>query len=101
MTQMCDELVLRPFEKSDFEPLAELVGRTWLAEFPPAAQLAAGRVELAHYLSLTTWSLVAVRAGAVLGAVLLSERDAATPDAATWEELASRLATEGEKNPES
>ena len=100
MTQMCDELVLRPFEKSDFEPLAELVGRTWLAEFPPAAQLAAGRVELAHYLSLTTWSLVAVRAGAVLGAVLLSERDAAAPDAATWEELASRLAAEGEKNPE-
>ena len=100
MNQMCDELVLRPFNKDDFEPLAELVGKTWLAEFPPVAQLTAGRVELAHYLARTTWSLVAVRAGALLGAVLLSERDATAPDAPAWAELAARLTAEGEKNPD-
>ena len=100
MTQMCDELVLRPFEKSDFEPLAELVGRTWLSEFPARAQAAAGGIELAHYLAAATWSLVAERGGTIMGAVLLVERGHENPDAGAWTSLEERLAAEAEKDPE-
>ena len=61
MAQIDAELTFRPFDEKDFEPLAGLVGRTWLADFPVAAQRAAGRVELSHYLAQATWSLLAER----------------------------------------
>ena len=41
MAQIDAELTFRPFDEKDFEPLAELVGRTWLSEFPARAQEAA------------------------------------------------------------
>lgn len=74
MAQIDAELSLRPFAEKDFEPLADLVGRTWLPDFPARARAVAGRVELAHYLARTTWGLVAEKDGALLGAVLLRER---------------------------
>ena len=83
MAQIDAELTFRPFDEKDFEPLAELVGRTWLADFPARAQEAAGRVELAHYLAQATWSLVAERGGQIMGAVLVQ-----------------RLAEDAEKDPE-
>ena len=41
MAQIDAELTFRAFDEKDFEPLAGLVGRTWLADFPVAAQRAA------------------------------------------------------------
>ena len=98
MAQIDAELTFRPFDEKDFEPLAELVGRTWLADFPTRAQEAAGRVELAHYLAQATWSLVAERGGQTMGAVLLSERERAAI-AGGWVALEERLTEEAEKDP--
>lgn len=100
MAQIDAELTFRPFDEKDFEPLAELVGRTWLSEFPPRAQVAAGRIELAHYLAPATWSLVAEREGKIMGAILLVERGRETPDAGAWTSLEERLTAEAEKDPE-
>ena len=41
MAQIDAELTFRPFDEKDFEPLAELVGRTWLDDFPARAQATA------------------------------------------------------------
>ena len=99
MAQIDAELTFRPFDERDFERLAELVGRTWLADFPARAQMAAGRVELAHYLAQATWSLVAERGGALMGAVLLVERGGA-PLPGEWAALEERLTKDAEKDPE-
>ena len=99
MAQIDAELTFRPFDEKDFEHLAELVGRTWLADFSSREQMAAGRVELAHYLAQSTWSLVAERGDALMGAVLLVERGGETIPGA-WHALEERLATEAEKDPE-
>ena len=99
MAQIDAELTFRPFDEKDFERLAELVGRTWLADFPSRAQMAAGRVELAHYLAQSTWSLVAERGDALMGAVLLAERGG-EPVPGAWAALEELLATEAEKDPE-
>lgn len=99
MAQIDAELTFRPFDEKDFERLAELVGRTWLADFPARAQMAAGRVELAHYLAQATWSLVAERGGALMGAVLLVERGG-TPLPGEWAALEGRLTKDAEKDPE-
>ncbi|OUO33615.1 GNAT family N-acetyltransferase [Olsenella sp. An293] len=99
MAQIDAELTFRAFDEKDFEPLAGLVGRTWLADFPVAAQRAAGRVELSHYLAQATWSLLAEREGELLGAVLLVERDS-EPIPGAWLALEERLAAEAEKDPE-
>ena len=100
MAQIDAELTFRPFDEKDFEPLAELVGRTWLDDFPARAQATAGRIELAHYLAPETWSLVAERGGKVMGAVLLVERGRENPDARAWSSLEGRLMAEAEKDPE-
>ena len=99
MAQIDAELTYRSFDEKDFEPLAELVGRTWLADFPARAQGAAGRVELAHYLARATWSLVAGRGSQIMGAVLLSERGRAAI-AGDWAALEERLTEDAEKDPE-
>ena len=99
MAQIDAELTFRPFDEKDFEPLAELVGRTWLADFPARAQEAAGRVELAHYLARATWSLVAGRGSQIMGAVLLSERGREAI-AGDWAALEERLTEDAEKDPE-
>ncbi len=99
MAQIDAELTYRGFDEKDFEPLAELVGRTWLADFPARAQGAAGRVELAHYLARATWSLVAGRGSQIMGAVLLSERGRAAI-AGDWAALVERLTEDAEKDPE-
>ena len=100
MAQIDAELTFRPFGEKDFEHLAELVGRTWLDDFPAHAQAAAGRIELAHYLAPATWSLVAERGGKIMGAVLLVERGRENPDAQAWSSLEERLVAEAEKDPE-
>lgn len=99
MAQTDAELTLRPFAPGDFEQLAELVGRTWLAEYPPRVQRAAGGAELAHYLARTTWSLLAWRGEALLGAVLLSERDREAADAETWSSVEARISRDAEGDP--
>ena len=102
MRRSADELAFRPFAGGDFEALARVVGRTWLAEFPEPAQRAAGRIELAHYLARSTWGLVAERAGELMGAVLLAVRGEAelAPGAVAWSALEERLLAEAEKNPQ-
>ena len=92
MTQRDDDLMFRPFEEGDFERLANLVGKTWLAEFPARAQMAAGRVELAHYLDQE-------REGTLLGAVLLSERGRGTV-AGDWARREARLTEDAKEDPE-
>ena len=99
MAQIDAELTYRSFDEKDFEPLAELVGRTWLADFPALAQGAAGQVELAHYLARATWSLVAERGSQIMGAVLLSERGREAI-AGDWAALEERLTEDAEKDPE-
>ena len=96
MTQT-EKLTWRPFAPEDFERAAELLGRTWLPEFDEAAQRAASQIELAHYLSQTTWSLLAERAGEILGVVLLAERGREVTDDG-WAELESRLSRAAEKD---
>ena len=95
-----ENLTFRAFAPEDFERVAVLLGRTWLPEFDEAAQRAASQIELAHYLAQTTWSLLAERAGEVLGAVLLAERGAAATGDAGWAELEARLTRAAEKDPE-
>ena len=95
-----ENLTFRAFAPEDFERVAVLLGRTWLPEFDEAAQRAASQIELAHYLAQTTWSLLAERAGEVLGVVLLAERGAAATDDACWAELEARLTRAAEKDPE-
>lgn len=99
MAQIDAELSLRPFAEKDFEPLADLVGRTWLPDFPARARSVAGRVELAHYLARTTWGLVAEKDGALLGAVLLRERgrEGIPGD---WDGLEASLMARSEGDPE-
>ena len=94
-----ENLTFRAFAPEDFERVAVLLGRTWLPEFEEAAQRAASQIELAHYLAQTTWSLLAERAGEILGAVLLSEHGAAATDDAGWAELEARLTRAAEKDP--
>ena len=94
-----ENLTFRAFAPEDFERVAVLLGRTWLPEFDEAAQRAASQIELAHYLAQTTWSLLAERAGEVLGAVLLAERGAAATGGAGWAELEARLTRAAEKDP--
>ena len=97
MTQT-EKLTWRTFVPEDFERAAVLLGRTWLPEFDGAAQCAASQIELAHYLSQTTWSLGAERAGEILGVVLLSERGQEVPEGAGWAELEVRLTRAAEKD---
>lgn len=97
MTQT-EKLTWRAFAPEDFERAAVLLGRTWLPEFDGAAQRAASQIELAHYLSQTTWSLVAERAGEILGVVLLAERGQEVPEGAGWAELEERLTRAAEKD---
>lgn len=99
MTQT-EKLTWRTFVPEDFERAAVLLGRTWLPEFDGAAQRAASQIELAHYLSQTTWSLVAERAGEILGVVLLAERGQEAPEGAGWAELEARLTRAAEKDPQ-
>lgn len=99
MTQT-EKLTWRTFVPEDFERAAVLLGRTWLPEFDGAAQRAASQIELAHYLSQTTWSLVAERAGEILGVVLLAERGQEAPEGAGWTELETRLTRAAEKDPQ-
>lgn len=99
MTQT-EKLTWRAFAPEDFERAAALLGRTWLPEFDGAAQRAASQIELAHYLSQATWSLVAERAGEILGAVLLAERGQEAPEGAGWAELETRLTRAAEKDPQ-
>ena len=96
MTQT-EKLTWRPFAPEDFEGAAELLGRTWLPEFDEAAQRAASQIELAHYLSQTTWSLLVEREGEILGVVLLAERDSEAVDDG-WAELEARLSRAAEKD---
>ena len=93
-----DDVTLRPFVAGDFDRAAELVGRTWLPEFGERAQRAASRVELAHYLASATWSLVAERAGEVLGVVLLAERDGEPVTSDDWEAIEARERSTAEKD---
>ncbi|HJF44918.1 hypothetical protein, partial [Thermophilibacter provencensis] len=97
MTQT-EKLTWRTFAPEDFERAAVLLGRTWLPEFDGAAQRAASQIELAHYLSQTTWSLVAERAGEILGVVLLAEHGQEVPEGAGWAELEVRLTRAAEKD---
>ena len=99
MTQT-EKLTWRPFAPEDFEGAATLLGRTWLPEFEEAAQRAASQIELAHYLSQTTWSLLAEREGEILGVVLLAERGREVPEGAGWAELEARLTRAAEKDPQ-
>lgn len=98
MTQT-EKLTWRAFAPEDFERAAVLLGRTWLPEFDGAAQRAASQIELAHYLPQATWSLVAERAGEILGVVLLAERGQEAPEGAGWAELEARLTRAAEKDP--
>ncbi|MCI6549103.1 MAG: GNAT family N-acetyltransferase [Coriobacteriaceae bacterium] len=77
-------LTLRPFEKRDFGPLAELVATTWLRDFPGRPGELASTVELCDYLSQTTWSLVAEQNGTLLGAILLHEKDREVAEERLW-----------------
>ena len=97
MTQT-EKLTWRPFAPEDFERTAELLGRTWLPEFDEPAQRAASQIELAHYLAASTWSLVAERAGEILGVVLLAERGREVTGGAGWAELETRLTRAAEKD---
>ena len=97
MTQT-EKLTWRSFAPEDFERAAVLLGRTWLPEFNGAAQRAASQIELAHYLSQATWSLVTERAGEILGVVLLAERGKETIEGAGWAELEARLTRAAEKD---
>lgn len=97
MTQTMD-LTWRAFAPEDFEPAAELLGRTWMADFEPAERHAASQIELAHYLARTTWSLLVEREGEVLGVVLLAERDRPLVDDADWAALEARLTRVAEKD---
>ncbi len=97
MTQT-EKLTWRAFAPEDFERAAELLGRTWLPGFDGPAQRAASQIELAHYLSQTTWSLLAEREGKILGVVLLAERGVEAPGGAGWTELEARLTRAAEKD---
>lgn len=94
-----DNLTWRPFEDADFEPLADVLARTWLAEFPDEPGAAASRVELARYLALSTWSLVVARGDEVLGAVLLAEDAGGRVGTRDWAALEASLRAEAEKDP--
>lgn len=93
-----EKLTWRPFDPQDFDALAELMGRTWMPEFPEREQRAASRIELAHYLARATWGLVAERDDVLLGAVLLAERGRENL-AGGWEEAEGRLRSEAERDP--
>lgn len=95
-----ENLTWRAFAPGDFERAAELLGRTWLPEFDEAAQRAASQIELAHYLAASTWSLVAERAGRVLGVVLVAERGREAAGGTAWAELEARLTRAAEKDQE-
>ena len=95
-----DDVTWRAFGDADFEPLAGVLARTWLADFPGKPGLAASRVELARYLAASTWSLVAARAGEVLGAALLAEGTDGRVGTVDWAALEERLRAEAEKDAE-
>lgn len=99
MTEKTD-VTWRALAPEDFDRVADLMGRTWLPEFDEAGQRAASRVELAHYLASATWSLVAERAGEVLGAVLLAERESEPVDGADWAALEARERAAAERDPQ-
>ena len=93
-----ENLTWRAFAPGDFERAAVLLGRTWLPEFGEAEQRAASQIELAHYLAASMWSLVAERAGEILGVVLVAERGRETAGGAAWAELEARLTRAAEKD---
>ncbi|MDO4429142.1 MAG: GNAT family N-acetyltransferase [Atopobiaceae bacterium] len=94
------KLTWRAFAPEDFEGVAQLMGRTWLPEFDEAAQRAASQIELAHYLSQATWSLLVEREGEVLGMVLLAERGDEPEGGTGWAELEAHLTRAAEKDPQ-
>ncbi|MDM8270856.1 GNAT family N-acetyltransferase [Thermophilibacter provencensis] len=100
MSENVGELALRPFEERDFYPLVSLIAQTWLADFPGEPGELAATVELCDYLSHTTWSLVAERDGAPLGAVLLAEKDGVVADADEWRDRGSVAEREAARSPE-
>lgn len=102
MTENEGKLTLRPFEERDFRQLADLMARTWLAECPGEPAELASTVELCEYLGQTTWSLVAERDGALLGAALVAEGDAAAGSdrAARWSRRAAEARREAQGRPE-
>lgn len=94
------QLLFRPFEERDFEPLARLMAQTWLTEFPEKAALVASEVELAEYLGVSTWSCVCERDGSVLGAILLAEKGEKRLDGGAWADRGRALEAEAAAYPE-
>lgn len=88
----------RPFGPEDFDAAADLLGRTWLAEFEPEARRAASEAELAHYLARSTWGRVAERPGELLGVTLLAERGA-EPLPGDWDGVEKRARAAAEADP--
>ncbi len=83
-------LVYRPFTKADFAAAARLYQAQWCSEISDAAGQIASQVDLCAYLAQANWSLIAekpqVNGGApqLLGVTLLSLKEQACPNAATW-----------------
>ena len=100
MSQNAAQLVLRPFGERDFHPLAGLMAKTWLPDFPGYPGELAATVELCDYLAQTTWSLVAERGGTLLGAILLGEKDREVADADEWRRRGAEAEREAAGNPD-
>ena len=85
-----------PFGEKDFEALSELMAETWLTDFAARPAAVAAQVELCEYVAATTWGCVCERTsdGALLGAILLAEKDREVAGADAWAARGDELLVE-------
>ncbi len=91
MGKMLDGVTYRPFKTSDFDSVANLLGRLWCSDLVPEARELASRIELSGYLAQTTHARVAELDDELVGAMLLAELDRVPRDATVWRRKRSRL----------
>ena len=88
-----------PFGEKDFEAVTELMAETWLTDFPARPAAVAAQVELCEYVAVTTWGCVCERGGALLGAILLAEKDHEVAGADMWAARGDELLVEASSDP--
>ena len=85
---MVSRVSYRPFDEDDLKPIASIVSETWHKDAPsPEFSRLEGAIDLAHMLSISTFSQVALIDGAPSGIVLARSTRRRTPVSMRWQKV--------------
>ena len=83
---MVSRVTYRPFDEDDFNAVAAIIQMAWHADAPtPGYAFLEACADLAHCLSISTFSQVALIDGAVRGVVLARSTNLSVPVSSRWQ----------------